>query len=819
MPSPEEVGRYLWDAIRDGTLLGATLVTLKRLLIGYAFGLLIGLPVGLLTARFKLLQDTIGLVALGLQTLPSVCWVPLALLWFGETEAAMFFVVVMGTLWSVIIATESGIRNVPPIYARAARTMGSSGLHTWLRVMLPAALPFIVSGMKQGWAFAWRSLMAAEIYVTILSGFGLGHLLDYGRDLNAMDQVIGIMLVLLVIGLLADKILFSPWERLLRHRWGTARNNDWISRGPPFSFSLTQPKSMAKIYNDITETIGNTPLVRLNRTAAAHGAQAEILLKLEFFNPLSSVKDRIGAAMINEGIKSGKINQDTVLIEATSGNTGIALAFVAAAKGLKLILTMPETMTMERRKLLKVLGARLVLTEGPKGMKGAIAKAEELAAKIPNSLILQQFANPSNPAVHRRTTAEEIWRDTDGKVDIVVSGIGTGGTITGVGEVLKARKPSIKIIALEPDSSPVLSGGAPGPHKLQGLGAGFVPAILNTKIYDEVMKVREEDSAPISKQVNKLDGIPIGISSGAAVWAALEVSKRPENKGKLIVAIIPSSAERYLSSWLFADVTAESDSIDDLLGAGQGVSRRSESVARRAACSGRPAAFLFAAGLELLLQLGDLGGDHDPAVWPWSGCFVEIVLVVVLGRPELGERDDLRHDRVAEALPGPGLGFFGGGLLLGRGVKDDRAVLAADIVALPVHLRRVVHDPEIIEELPQARLRRVKIDLDDLGMPRGAAAHFLVGGIARRPARIPAGDMRHPRQELIGGIGAPEASAAEHERVCLGGVGHGGKGQKGKKERKAKRKLHGTISWVLFRKATAKVAPCQNPTNPRSSSR
>jgi cysteine synthase A len=321
---------------------------------------------------------------------------------------------------------------------------------------------------------------------------------------------------------------------------------------------------MARIYNDITETIGNTPLVRLNRTAAAHGAQADILLKLEFFNPLSSVKDRIGFAMINDALKSGKINKDTVLIEPTSGNTGIALAFVAAAKGLKLILTMPETMTIERRKLLKVLGAKLILTEGPKGMKGAIAKAEELAAKIPNSLILQQFSNPSNPEIHRKTTAEEIWRDTDGKVDIIISGIGTGGTITGVGEVLKPRKPSLQIVALEPAGSPVLSGGSPGPHKLQGLGAGFIPSILNTKIYDEVMTVKEDDSAPISKQVNKLDGIPIGISSGAAVWAALQVAKRPENKGKQIVVIIPSSAERYLSSWLFADLSVESDSLDDL---------------------------------------------------------------------------------------------------------------------------------------------------------------------------------------------------------------------------------------------------------------
>ncbi|MEO7597422.1 MAG: cysteine synthase A [Opitutus sp.] len=322
---------------------------------------------------------------------------------------------------------------------------------------------------------------------------------------------------------------------------------------------------MAKIHNDITETIGNTPLVRLNRTAAAHGAQAEILLKLEFFNPLSSVKDRIGFSMIDDGLKSGKLKPNSVIIEPTSGNTGIALAFVAAAKGLKLILTMPETMSVERRKLLKILGARLVLTEGAKGMKGAIAKAEELAAKIPNAIILQQFSNPANPAIHRQTTAEEIWRDTDGKVDIIVSGIGTGGTITGIGEVLKPRKPSLRMVGIEPDASAILSGGQPGPHKLQGLGAGFIPANLNTKIYDEIIRVKETDSGPISKQVNQLDGIPVGISSGAAVWAAIELSKRPENKGKQIVAIIPSSSERYLSTWLFADVNTESDSIDDLL--------------------------------------------------------------------------------------------------------------------------------------------------------------------------------------------------------------------------------------------------------------
>ncbi|RRJ96707.1 cysteine synthase A [Opitutaceae bacterium TAV4] len=324
---------------------------------------------------------------------------------------------------------------------------------------------------------------------------------------------------------------------------------------------------MARIYNDITETIGNTPLVRLNRTAAAHGAQAEILLKLEFFNPLSSVKDRIGFAMIDEALKSGRINKDTILIEPTSGNTGIALAFVAAAKGLKLILTMPETMSLERRKLLKVLGAKLVLTEGSKGMKGAIAKAEELNKQIANSVVLQQFANPDNPEIHRKTTAEEIWRDTDGAVDFVVSGVGTGGTITGVGEVLKSRKPGVKLVAVEPAGSPVLSGGNPGPHKLQGIGAGFIPSVLNTKIIDEIIQVKEDDSGPISKQVNTLDGIPIGISSGAAVWAAIQLAKRPENKGKKIVAIIPSAAERYLSSWLFADVNVESDNIDALLAA------------------------------------------------------------------------------------------------------------------------------------------------------------------------------------------------------------------------------------------------------------
>jgi len=322
---------------------------------------------------------------------------------------------------------------------------------------------------------------------------------------------------------------------------------------------------MSHIYNDITETIGNTPLVRLNRTAKKYGAVADVLLKLEFFNPLSSVKDRIGVAMIEDALKSGAITADTVLIEPTSGNTGIALAFVAAAKGLKLILTMPETMSVERRKLLKILGAKLVLTEGPKGMKGAIAKAEELQKQIPNSVILQQFSNPSNPAIHRKTTAEEIWRDTDGKVDFVVAGVGTGGTITGVAEVIKQLKPEFKAVAVEPVKSPVISGGQPGPHKLQGIGAGFIPVNLNTKIVDEVIQVNEDDSGPISKEVNALEGIPIGISSGAAVWAALQLAKRPENKGKTIVVIVPSSSERYLSTWLFADISTESDDISRLL--------------------------------------------------------------------------------------------------------------------------------------------------------------------------------------------------------------------------------------------------------------
>jgi len=319
---------------------------------------------------------------------------------------------------------------------------------------------------------------------------------------------------------------------------------------------------MARIFHDITETVGNTPLVQLNRTAREHGARAEILLKLEFFNPLSSVKDRIGLAMIEAATRAGQIHSDTVLIEPTSGNTGIALAFVAAARGIPLILTMPETMSLERRKLLKVLGAKLVLTDGSLGMKGAIAKAEKLHAQIPHSLILQQFTNPANPESHRKTTAEEIWRDTDGKVDAVVAGVGTGGTLTGIAEVIKARKPAFKAIAVEPASSPVLSGGKPGSHRIQGIGAGFVPEVLNQKMVDEVIPVREEDVGRIAKEVSRLDGIPIGISSGAAVWAALQVAQRPECSGQQIVVICPSCCERYLSSWLFADLNADSDELD-----------------------------------------------------------------------------------------------------------------------------------------------------------------------------------------------------------------------------------------------------------------
>jgi cysteine synthase A len=303
---------------------------------------------------------------------------------------------------------------------------------------------------------------------------------------------------------------------------------------------------MGRIYDDITQTIGNTPLVRLNRMTK--GSVADVVGKLESFNPLSSVKDRIGVSMVEAGEKDGSIKKDTVLIEPTSGNTGIALAFVAAAKGYRLILTMPETMSIERRNLLQMLGAELVLTPGSEGMAGAIWKAEELVKETPNAVMPQQFQNLANPEIHRKTTAEEIWRDTDGKVDILVAGIGTGGTITGVAEVIKPRRPEFKAIAVEPKDSPVLSGGKPGPHKIQGIGAGFVPEVLNTKIIDEIIQVTNDDAFETARRLAKEEGILGGISCGAAAWAALEVAKRSENKGKLIVVILPDTGERYLST-------------------------------------------------------------------------------------------------------------------------------------------------------------------------------------------------------------------------------------------------------------------------------
>jgi cysteine synthase A len=306
-----------------------------------------------------------------------------------------------------------------------------------------------------------------------------------------------------------------------------------------------------RIYESITDTIGDTPLVKLNRLPAERGVKATILAKLEFFNPISSVKDRIGVSMVDALEASGALKPGGTLIEPTSGNTGIALAFVAAARGYRLILVMPETMSLERRKMLALLGAELVLTPGPGGMRGAVARAEELKAEIPGSIIPQQFENPHNPEIHRKTTAEEIWNDTNGKIDIFISGVGTGGTITGVGQVLKARKPGVKIIAVEPEDSPVLSGGAPGPHKIQGIGAGFVPGILDRSVIDEVVTVGNQTSFETARALAKAEGIPAGISSGAAVAAALEVGARPENAGKTIVVIIPSFAERYISSALF----------------------------------------------------------------------------------------------------------------------------------------------------------------------------------------------------------------------------------------------------------------------------
>ncbi|GLK79538.1 cysteine synthase A [Methylopila turkensis] len=306
-----------------------------------------------------------------------------------------------------------------------------------------------------------------------------------------------------------------------------------------------------RIYDSITDTIGDTPLVRLDRLAKHKGVKANLLAKLEFFNPISSVKDRIGVAMIDALERDGVLKPDSVLVEPTSGNTGIALAFVAAARGYRLILVMPETMSIERRKMLALLGAELVLTEGPKGMKGAVAKAQELVKEIPNAVIPQQFENPANPEIHRRTTAEEIWNDTEGTVDYVVSGVGTGGTITGVGSVLKPRKDTLKIVAVEPEDSPVLSGGQPGPHKIQGIGAGFVPGILDRSVIDEVITVGNQTSFETARLVARLEGLPVGISSGAAVAAALEIGARPEAAGKNIVIIIPSFAERYLSTALF----------------------------------------------------------------------------------------------------------------------------------------------------------------------------------------------------------------------------------------------------------------------------
>ncbi len=316
------------------------------------------------------------------------------------------------------------------------------------------------------------------------------------------------------------------------------------------------PKLTRGIARDSSELIGNTPLVRLNRVT--EGAKAEVVAKLESFNPLGSVKDRIGVSMIVNAEEKGLINKDTVIVEPTSGNTGIALAFVCAARGYRLILTMPDTMSLERRQLLSIFGAELVLTPGAEGMPGAVREAEQLVAENPNYFIPQQFNNPANPEIHRLTTAEEIWRDTGGEVDILVSGVGTGGTITGVAEVIKKRKPEFKAIAVEPTDSPVLSGGKPGSHKIQGIGAGFIPQILRLDLVDEIIRVGNEDAGIMARRLAKEEGILAGISSGAATWAALEVAKRAENRGKLIVVVLPDTGERYLSTWLFQELYAAS---------------------------------------------------------------------------------------------------------------------------------------------------------------------------------------------------------------------------------------------------------------------
>jgi cysteine synthase A len=325
----------------------------------------------------------------------------------------------------------------------------------------------------------------------------------------------------------------------------------------------TQPLAAAdaighgRIFDSILDTIGNTPLVRLKKLAADTGCAAQLTAKCEFFNPLSSVKDRIGLSMIREAEAAGRIKPGTVLVEPTSGNTGIALAFVCAARGYRLILTMPESMSIERRKMLALLGAEIVLTPAAKGMSGAIARAEEIVKSTPGAMMPQQFANPANPEIHRRTTAEEIWRDTAGKVDVMISGVGTGGTLTGCAEVIKARRPGFRMVAVEPEDSPVLSGGVPGPHKIQGIGAGFIPAILNTSMIDEVIKVGNETAFAMARRVAKLEGLPVGISSGAALSAAVEVGRRPEMAGKLIVVLLASCAERYLSTALFDGISIE----------------------------------------------------------------------------------------------------------------------------------------------------------------------------------------------------------------------------------------------------------------------